>query len=107
MKDHYFHNKIVKICRAEVRKTYGVELEEHQEQGKIRPNIVVGTDIAVEVVMPTPEMQLRLDKYKAKFKKLIIVIPGEESIDEIWLYNANTDSIVKTTKIENPNKEGI
>ena len=64
-------------------------------------------DIAVEVVMSTPEMQLRLDKYKAKFKKLIIVIPGEESIDEIWLYNANTDSIVKTTKIENPNKEGI
>jgi len=40
-------------------------------------------DIAVEVVMSTPEMQLRLDKYKAKFKKLIIVIPGEESIDEI------------------------
>lgn len=107
MRDHYFHNKIVKICRAEVRKVYGVELEEHQEQGKLRPNIVVGTDIAVEVVMVNPIMQLQLDKYKTKFKKLIVVIPGGESIDEVWLYNANTDAVIKTTKIENSSKEGI
>jgi hypothetical protein len=36
-----------------------------------------------------------------------VVIPGEESIDEIWLYNVVTDELVKTAKIINPNKEGI
>ena len=107
MKDHYFHNKIVKLCRAESRRIYNAELELHEHHGTVRPDVAVRDDVAIEVVALNPRILFQFDKYRAKYKKLIVVIPGEESIDVIWLYNVVTDELVKTAKIINPNKEGI
>ena len=95
------HEKMVEVCKLQLRQPFTTDGDiRHlsllpQDKPRSIPDLSIRNEFAIECMAPVPGALDRLRKYRQDFTRLTIVIPTPGHIDEIWLFNMESNNIYR------------